>query len=487
MKTPLFHFIVLIFIFILLTFFSRWIFTETFDLNYLEDLYFDSQWKNAFSKRIISDNELYQYAGYRYLKGENLFNVNPEVPPLGKYFYGLSIILFNNPYIISPIVFILTIIIFYHLCKEIFNNENKIFLSLLFFITSPLIVQQIFRTMLDIFLLLFFLIHLYANMKISQNKVEKKNLKYIFLSGISLGFFAASKFPVFIPLILIADLYYFYQNKNFKIIIPILFISLISYVLTFSPYFLQGHSIIEWIKSELWTINFYRIGSISNPFIEKIQMIFLGRYINLSEIQNFQNIETWSFLWPITIVIIIFQFLLNKLKNKNISISYLQLLFIEFLVFFLIFSFNARYFLLPLVLGIIILVYTINTKILKVFLILEVIQLIIFLRPTPINDIKFITQNWQGGYFKDLYFQTDLIYKNNINWQKFYQNLSQNIDYKPKVEITMEPNNIFENRAQGQIVISNIENNEFKFKDKISFIRINNKWKLVWKEEYNNI
>ena len=78
-------------IIITLAYFSRWIFLYHFDPIYWENTYYESQWNVPNSKRGIGDDGLYRYVGYRLVNnGENPFNINYEVPPLGKYTYGLS-------------------------------------------------------------------------------------------------------------------------------------------------------------------------------------------------------------------------------------------------------------------------------------------------------------------------------------------------------------------------------------------------------------
>jgi hypothetical protein len=75
------------------SFFSfRWIFSYHFDYTYFKDWYGHSQWQIPLSPRTMGDAELYQLSGLELVRGANPFSINPEVPPLVKYFYGLSFI-----------------------------------------------------------------------------------------------------------------------------------------------------------------------------------------------------------------------------------------------------------------------------------------------------------------------------------------------------------------------------------------------------------
>ena len=136
------------------TLLSRWAFVEKLNLDYLEEFYLDSQWKNPRSKRIMSDNELYQYAGYKYLKGEDLFLLILKFHLLKIYIWCFNIV-FNNPYYASLTLFVLAFVAYYFLITKLVKIANPVY-SFPSLPLSPLVFQQITRSMLDLPLLLFF-------------------------------------------------------------------------------------------------------------------------------------------------------------------------------------------------------------------------------------------------------------------------------------------------------------------------------------------
>ncbi|MBD3279770.1 MAG: hypothetical protein GF390_03595, partial [Candidatus Pacebacteria bacterium] len=129
---PQLVFILSLLIIISLTgYFSRWIFISKFAAPYLLDFFDHSQWQIALSNRIMSDNELYQVAALKFLQTGQLFTVNPEVPPLGKYLYALAIKLFNQPYYASVFSYLVTIIIFYFLAKQVLQKNTQVYWSVI--------------------------------------------------------------------------------------------------------------------------------------------------------------------------------------------------------------------------------------------------------------------------------------------------------------------------------------------------------------------
>jgi predicted membrane-bound dolichyl-phosphate-mannose-protein mannosyltransferase len=478
------YWLILLAVFSFLLYFSRWAFVEKLNLDYLEEFYLDSQWKNPRSKRIMSDNELYQYAGYKYLKGEDLFLINPEVPPLGKYIYGVSIIVFNNPYYASLTLFVLAFVAYYFLITKLVKNEQHQFIAFLLYLLSPLVFQQITRSMLDLPLLLFFLLHINFIIRIGEKKSQNKNILLTVLAGISLGFFAASKFPVYVPFILLADLIYLFKEKKLIYSIPIMFVTAIMYTLMFLPYFLKGNSFYSWIKAELWTIDFYSGGRAKEHVLSKILGLFTGFVLYIHSNRGIERIETWSITWPAAIITGIFFMKKNFLKNKSNQLFYIQFLFVELLLFLLIFDFAPRYFLAILVLGITFIVIEVPRKLLRALISIVCIQAVIFVRSGPSSDLKFIIERWEGQYYKDLYFFTNRDYRNSIDFRSFNRKLQESMDYKPSVNIAVDPSTIFDNRVSGKIEIRNSENMELKFVGDINFIREHNKWKLVWDDKF---
>ncbi|KKP86991.1 MAG: hypothetical protein UR89_C0009G0012 [Candidatus Roizmanbacteria bacterium GW2011_GWA2_35_8] len=142
--------IVIIFFLSFVIYSYRSIFLTPYDNNYYRDLYDHSQWNIPRSKRTVGDNIVYKVAGYDLVKTWDYFTIDPQTPVLGKYIFGYSILTFKNAEIASLILFIFTGLLFYLLSNIIFKNKFLSQVSLLIFITEPIIFYQSSQSMLDL-------------------------------------------------------------------------------------------------------------------------------------------------------------------------------------------------------------------------------------------------------------------------------------------------------------------------------------------------
>src|SRR5690606_16492566 len=128
---------------------SRSVLLQAPDFSYLNTLYDQSQWRIQASPRIISDNQLYQVAGRRLVTEHDFTDTNPEVPPFGKYVYGLADISLGNPYWAALGWSMLSSVIFYSLPKEVLKTPDQVFTATVLFVLSPRFFSQITQAMLD--------------------------------------------------------------------------------------------------------------------------------------------------------------------------------------------------------------------------------------------------------------------------------------------------------------------------------------------------
>ena len=136
----------------------RAIFNQPFDQVYWQERFDTSQWRLPLSKRIIGDDGLYLHVGNQLIKGADPTLLNPEHPPLAKYLIGFSILLFNNGHPYGAITYVLILLAFFFLAKEVFNNKIAALAATTILAFDPLLTSQFSRTMLDNTQLLFLLI-----------------------------------------------------------------------------------------------------------------------------------------------------------------------------------------------------------------------------------------------------------------------------------------------------------------------------------------
>ena len=148
---------------IVLIIFKHKVFTYKFDPSLIErylcsqDIPYEPPCKRIF----LSDSDLYMASGYLYAKGSDPTSYDFQVPPLIKYLFGYSILIFNNPYIVQIGLGILFLYLTYLLGLKSFKTSEISLLACLFLILDPLFLNLTANTLLDlgqgVLLLLYFI------------------------------------------------------------------------------------------------------------------------------------------------------------------------------------------------------------------------------------------------------------------------------------------------------------------------------------------
>ena len=467
---------------VLLTIYSyRFIFTQSYDFNYLEDFYNYSQWVVPQSPRIMGDGELYSYAAGTLLQGDDPFRVNPEVPPLGKYLYSLSILIFSNPLITSVLMYIAVVICFYHLAKHIYGSSIKTNLLTTIFASSAILITQIQDSTLDLPQVLFFITYLLSVKYLIKNKPEKTWSLPVILSGILLGIFSAIKAPLLTPLIIIYTLYLFRKNNITKYILPIIIVGFLTYLASYFQYFFLGNSLISWVKNQLWILNFYKNSQATKTPLSVISYLISG-YFYKDKVLTY--VPEWNLSW-------LFGFILMFKKLKNISISQkeeindIKLLLLILIIFFLFTPFSKRYVLLILPL-LILLLGQIQKKLLLIpFVFIHLLHYLFFIQTESIKPITNFRTRIQEQRYEDAYQHLTKDSKKNISRQSFTSTLR-------KVDESLQVSSAEVSLKNPPIISSNsIINSPFSISRftpignyqldrKINLIKENNQWLVEW-------
>lgn len=325
---------------------SAHIYNQKFDKNASYKKYYQSQWVIPESKTPISDEDLYQVAGYELVTTGTHFKINPEVPPLGKLLFGWSILLFKNPFIISFILYLISSLLFFSITGFITKNIYLRFVALLLFITDPLISSMAYMTLLDLPQLVAMLAHIWILFML----INKKNLTisttilYAILLGITFGAFAAIKIALLSGVILAADTVILLRKKQLISLIILIAVSSLTYIATYFSYFMQGHSVIELLKAQKWMLTFYMESKAKPVYGTVFSSILTGYIKGWHEGATWDRVKEWSFMWPI-IFLGSFSFLFVQLKQvlKNNYLLYSYILIIGLLGIYVIIPFFARY------------------------------------------------------------------------------------------------------------------------------------------------
>jgi len=479
-----------IFFFLLVSFilcFYKSIYKTKYDPVYSRDLYDHSQWMMPLAVRSIGDNLLHKVAGFDLIKTGKYFEINPEVPPLGKLLYGFSTILFKNGELISALLFIISIILFYNILKTIFKNRKTIYIGTFLFIIEPIVFSQASYTMLDLPQLIALLLHILSMLKIFDSK--KKNCTFIFIAGLSLGAFISIKIGFFAAVILLADFILLWKNRKIKLLPIILILSIIIYCLTYFPYFLN-HSLLDFAKAQKWMLTFY-LSSTAKPVWGMVMISTLtGFYRGWSKNAGWDRFPEWGIFW----IIYFFSFILFIFKKKEKDEKLKYIFYLAFGMFFLnlFITFWVRYLLLIIPLLIIlflkILLPKFNKKTFILLFVFFILQALFFLRQTPKYTIAGVKETWEKGIYQELYGYLDQKSQKSMSRYDFWRSM-QEVDRKlgyPKRLITIKTGFIppFSSEVMADFsIIYRTEIGNIKNTKKIIFKRDGINWKISWDKE----
>lgn len=259
---------------------NRALYTTPFDIPYWKDKYEHSQWKLPLSPRIIGDDGLYVYEGYRLITGGDPTLLNAEVPPLGKYLIGATIRLTNTAAVYGLWTTILLIFLTYSLARVLLVRTEYALIAALLTATDPLITNQYALTMLDAIqaaaLLLFF------RLLLSVKRASDAAPLRVLAAGTALGLFSEIKAPILTPIVAAVSLWYLWATtRRMSHIILFCASAAAGYLIPYMPYVFQGHTLLEWLKVQKWIVSFYKNSNLTATWGSAILTLFTGRYQNL--------------------------------------------------------------------------------------------------------------------------------------------------------------------------------------------------------------
>ncbi len=319
------------------------VFSYRFDHN-LINRYFLSQdiTQEVPGKRLfLSDGEIHIAAGYLYVTGYNPIQFNFQHPPLIKYLYGLSILLWQNPYVVQVGLGLLLLLMTYIWSFRLTSKVAVATLACGLMIIDPLFLQLSSEALLDmgqsVLLIAYFLALIYHPQK-------------SFLTGITLGLLFMAKFwggVGFLVAILIL-----YQFSRKKILIKDLIlqsiVALVVVFLVYLPVFWQNHGNFNLIFFQLKTIKYWFNHSTASVFGSSLILFLSGYFKSWWGQGEVIRSDTWSIFWPIGTATGLIWSIKNLIKKQvtpqtlNFGLPLLYLLFLGFQAPF------VRYFILIL-------------------------------------------------------------------------------------------------------------------------------------------
>ena len=262
----------------------------------------------------IDDSAIYTYAAMAYMRGEDPATINFEHPPLGKYFFGLSYVAFQRVLVANLFFMYGVLIISFYLIK-LFKFPNWfVYGSVVYMALYSSIANHLRTALLDLqvlfFSLLFFLL-LFS--------LKETWRKYILL-GVCLGLLTAIKyfFPVlFLYYALLAG--WALYHRNIIKLIAAGFLILLTYLSTYTAYFLHHHSLLDLARFEIYRYNWWTNGRQTMSF-SIFETLFKGSFPiwwlqdGVTRIRD----TDWNISWPVLFVLSTVSAVFNRLEKKNV-------------------------------------------------------------------------------------------------------------------------------------------------------------------------
>lgn len=465
-------------------------FLNRYDISYWKDRYEHSQYQLPLSKRIIGDDGLFAFAGYRVIHGDAPFSINIDKPPLGKYLIGIFIVLFSNPAYYALFFGIGSLILFYHIAKKLFQDSLLTYFATILLFLDPLFFSQFWKPWLDISQLFFLLLNFFLLTKI------KKNIKFLIplLCGIALGFFIEIKPPILLPVIFILETSYMFINRLLKQYVYFICGITLGVIVPYFTYF-NENGIITILKLHKYMYSLYYQSQLKVNIGAIWQVIGFGRFPDIvTGVPTY--VSEWWVLWPLcTIVGLTFgvRLLFNKTEFGLLKIIYLFTS--SSLIIFTFIPSYTRYLIILLPFIYLLAIKTIDqllSQSLKnlLFMFVSVFGIIhagFFLYPHTEGVLTNFYYNFSHQYFQDVYQENIAVSNKPLQNRQEFKIVNQRLLWDATVKsigIEEKERNIpiFSNvgTVKIQVTYKTLDLGPFVEDKVINLIKENNQWKIKW-------
>lgn len=288
-------------------------FSPSYQYEEYEKAYKSSQYTGG--SGLIPDETVFLYAAGAYIKGVNPLKVNPEMPPLGKYLLGLSIVLFNNANFIIVASGILSLITLYLLAKIFFKKTYLAFIPVAFFASEKLFLNQLkISPLLDIIQLPFILLSFYF----FYRAVTTGKKAYFLTTGLALGFVISIKVMITGVLISIAWNTFLLLKREIESILKLFLITFptafLVLLISYMRIFIDGYSLWYFFLVQKWVL-LYQQSKILFP-LSAWRLIFFNQWQAWWGDFSLLKTEDWRITWPI-ITLLSFTYVLYKVIRRE--------------------------------------------------------------------------------------------------------------------------------------------------------------------------
>jgi len=333
-KIELFLLAVIIAVFAWTIFTNRSVYLTPYDPGYWQDRYENSQWVKGYeATEVMGDAELYTYAGWRQVHGDDPTKINTEMPPFGKYLLGLSVLVFRNANVQAPIFGVLFLLVSFFWAKRVLKETAWALLPVMMITVEPLFRADLTTSMLDLPFALFVALAFFFLTKGRDNPCY-----YLFLTlslaAVStikiyqVGFALTAVFGLYLLFLLIA-----YHYKDIFWFIVFLPVFVVFYFANYLVYFLSGRDLLDFKELHFWIRYFGRVHVDGYPKGEILRIFFLGGWKTWWGGSGVISVAEWRPWWVLGFLTIPLSVWLGFFK-KNLDLLILSFWPISFLAMY---------------------------------------------------------------------------------------------------------------------------------------------------------
>jgi len=307
--------------------------------------YETSQYVSKHPKGWIPDEIVNAYAGGAYVRGVSPIFIGADTPPLGRYFIGLSAVLFENENTANLLFAIGSLILIYAVARKVCKTTIASLIPVVFFSTEPIFKNQLIYTpLLDIIQLFFLLSFFYIFILAFENK--KRQIRYFAIASLLLGAFISVKFFATGITLVAASVSLLLIYKRFRAAVSYVFTLILSIgvlLLSYVNTLFTGTGISNYLGIQKWVFLYHK-SQLILPFSIWSLLLLNKWYVWWGDKPVIAD-NQWQITWPIITIgaILIGIFILIKRLPRSPLVELLLLWSGFYLLFFSFGQITSRY------------------------------------------------------------------------------------------------------------------------------------------------
>lgn len=283
-------------------------FQTTYDNPAMEERFLASQYGPhwAFPTVVLSDSDLYAYAGWLYVHGADSSVIRDAHPPLGKYLVGLSILATGNQFIGSLVFGTLGLAMYGYLALRLTNSVAASAIA-----TALLSIDQTYWELsrdsyLDIYLFFF----VCSGLLLFLLAIRRNVLRWWFALGIVIGLGLAIKYFALYPAVAMAVVVWQRRDRALTrralVALPVM---VGTYFLSFAAFFVNGKGPLDFVYQQraMLSVLGHTNLLIRYPPLMIWPYWLLDRYLIWWPPYGVYSADYWSAIWPLTALLAAFE------------------------------------------------------------------------------------------------------------------------------------------------------------------------------------